>query len=234
PVPPGRLTVSDVSSESLSLQWDTPAGEVQSYVVTCCTEGETVQQLTTDTNTVTFNSLKPGVCYSLHVSTQMKNERISEPSVTTACTHVPPPSEVTVLYCGTEAISLGLMPTDCPDQYKLKIDYSCETQRCSVVREDSNTVDVEGLNPGTEYTFCITRIVENGNQSEAVSVSVCTEPVPPGRLTVPDVSTESLSLQWDTPAGEVQNYVVTCCTEGETVQELTTDTNTVTFNSLKP
>ncbi|KAG7240091.1 hypothetical protein INR49_027945 [Caranx melampygus] len=80
------LTVSDVGSESLSLQWDTPAGEVQSYIVTCCTEGETVQQLTTDTNTVTFHSLKPGVCYSLHVSTQLKNERKSEPAVTTACT----------------------------------------------------------------------------------------------------------------------------------------------------
>ncbi|KAG7240090.1 hypothetical protein INR49_027944, partial [Caranx melampygus] len=114
-------------------------------------------------------------------------------------TDVPPP-EVTVLYSDPETVSLGLTPTDSSDQFKLKIDYSCKTQRGSVVRGDSNTVKFGGLNPGTEYTFCITRISKNGNQSEAVSVSVCTEPVPPGRLTVSDVGSESLSLQWDTPA----------------------------------
>ncbi|XP_071334004.1 interferon-induced very large GTPase 1-like [Trachinotus anak] len=148
--------------------------------------------------------------------------------------YVPPPPEVTVLYSGSESVSLGLAPTDPSAEYKLHIDYSSKKQNSTVIREDSGTVDVEGLTPGTEYTFSIIRIAENGKQSKATAVSVFTEPVPPVSITVYDVSTESLSLQWDTPAGEVESYVVTCCTEGETVQELTTDANSVTFSSLRP
>uniref|UniRef100_A0A3Q1J277 Uncharacterized protein n=2 Tax=Anabas testudineus TaxID=64144 RepID=A0A3Q1J277_ANATE len=86
PVPPVQITVSDVSSESLSLHWDTPAGEVENYTVTCCSEGETVQELTTDTNSLTVSSLKPGVCYSLWVTTQLKNGRRSKSTETSVQT----------------------------------------------------------------------------------------------------------------------------------------------------
>ncbi|KAK1886347.1 Up-regulator of cell proliferation [Dissostichus eleginoides] len=85
PSPPVQITVDKVSRESLSLHWDTPAGEVESYIVTCCSEGDSVQE-TTDTNKMTFNNLKPGECYSLLVSTELRNGRISRPTVTSANT----------------------------------------------------------------------------------------------------------------------------------------------------
>eukprot|EP00064_Thunnus_orientalis_P009784 superscaffoldBa00001267_g9810 len=148
--------------------------------------------------------------------------------------YVPPP-EVTVLHAGTETVSLGLTPTDSSVRYKLHIVYSCDTHGGSVIVEESSTVDVDGLHPGTEYTFRITRRAENGNQSETASVSVLTEPSPPVQITVYQVNSESLSLSWDTPAGEVESYIVTCCSEEEScVQELTTNTNSLTFSSLNP
>ncbi|KAM8746784.1 interferon-induced very large GTPase 1-like [Acanthopagrus schlegelii] len=104
----------------------------------------------------------------------------------------------------------------------------------SLIRDDSSTVEVEGLIPGTEYTFNITRIAENGNRSTATSLSVFTEPSPPVQIAVYQVSSDSLSLRWDPPAGEVESYVVTCCTEGEIVQETTTDTNNLTLSGLSP
>ncbi|XP_056299275.1 up-regulator of cell proliferation-like [Pseudoliparis swirei] len=85
PNPPVQFAVYQVSSESLSLRWDTPAGEVESYIVTCCHEGDVVQE-STDTNTLTLSHLKPGVCYSLLVSTQLRNGRISKPAATSAKT----------------------------------------------------------------------------------------------------------------------------------------------------
>ncbi|XP_029943677.1 interferon-induced very large GTPase 1-like isoform X2 [Salarias fasciatus] len=81
---PVKITVSNISSESLSLQWDTPADEVESFTVTCSTEGETDQQVTTDTISVTLSNLKPAVCYSLHVSAQLRDGRQSRPATTTA------------------------------------------------------------------------------------------------------------------------------------------------------
>ena len=85
-------------------------------------------------------------------------------------TDVPPPGEVTVLHAGTETVSLSLTPV----WYKIHIDYSCDTHRGSVIMEESSTVDVSGLHPGTEYTLRITRRAENGNQSETASLSVFT------------------------------------------------------------
>ncbi|XP_041820613.1 interferon-induced very large GTPase 1-like [Chelmon rostratus] len=143
--------------------------------------------------------------------------------------YVPPIGEITVLSAGQEAVSLGLRVG-----YKLQVDYSCDTQRSSIIMEDNSTVEVEGLNPGTEYTFSIIRIAGNGNRSKAASLRVFTEPSPPVHIAVDEVSSESLSLHWDIPAGEVECYIVTWCSEGEIVQELTTDTNNLTLSDLKP
>ncbi|XP_032355222.1 up-regulator of cell proliferation-like, partial [Etheostoma spectabile] len=148
--------------------------------------------------------------------------------------YVPPPGKVTVLSAGQETVSLGFSLPDNSVRYTLQIDYSCNTQRGSLVTEDSSTLTVGGLNPGTEYTFSIIRIADNGNQSKATSLSVFTEPSPPVQITVYQVSSESLCLRWDTPAGEVESYIVTCCSEGDIMQELTTDTTNLTLSNLNP
>ncbi|KAI9538158.1 hypothetical protein NQZ68_017891 [Dissostichus eleginoides] len=232
PSPPVQITVDQVSSESLSLHWDPPAGEVESYIVTCCSEGDIMKE-TTDRNKMTFNNLKPGECYFLEVSTKLRNGRISRPTVTSANTNVPPPGEVTVLDSDQETVSLGFPPTENSAGFRLQLDYSCETHSGSLTVDDSSPVKVDGLIPGTEYTFSITRIADNGNQSKATSLSVFTEPSPPVQITVDQVSSESLSLHWDPPAGEVESYIVTCCSEGDIMKE-TTDTNKMTFSNLKP
>ncbi|TNN40252.1 hypothetical protein EYF80_049593 [Liparis tanakae] len=87
PNPPVQFEVYQATTESLSLRWDTPAGEVESYIVTCCHEADVVLE-STDTNTLTLSHLKPGVCYSLRVSTQLRNGRISKPAATSAQTNV--------------------------------------------------------------------------------------------------------------------------------------------------
>ncbi|XP_034076434.1 interferon-induced very large GTPase 1-like isoform X3 [Gymnodraco acuticeps] len=232
PSPPVQITVDQVSSESLSLHWEPPAGEVESYIVTCCSEGDIMKE-TTDTNKMTFSNLKPGESYFLEVSTKLRNGRISRPTVTSANTNVPPPGEVTVVDSDQDTVSLGFPPTENSAGFRLQLDYSCETHRGSLTVDDSSPVKVYGLIPGTEYTFSITRIADNGNQSKATSLSVFTEPSPPVQITVDQVSSESLSLHWDPPAGEVESYIVTCCSEGDIMKE-TTDTNKMTFSNLKP
>ncbi|XP_029311087.1 interferon-induced very large GTPase 1-like [Cottoperca gobio] len=150
--------------------------------------------------------------------------------------YVPPPGEVTVLTTGQETVSLGFSLTDYSVGCRLRLDYSCEKHRDSLFTDDSGTVKVEGLNPGTEYTFSIIRIADNGNQSKATLLSVFTEPSPPGQVIVDQASSESLSLHWDIPAGEVKSYIVTCydmCNEEDIVQD-TTDTNQLTLRNLKP
>ncbi|XP_015229268.1 PREDICTED: LOW QUALITY PROTEIN: up-regulator of cell proliferation-like [Cyprinodon variegatus] len=79
PVPPAGIKVTNASNKSLCLEWDTPTGEVESFKVTCSCEGELVQELKTDTNSVTFNNLWPGAYYTILVSTQLRNGTTSKP-----------------------------------------------------------------------------------------------------------------------------------------------------------
>ena len=81
---------------------------------------------------------------------------------------------MTVLRVGDQTVSISFAPSGSSVRCKLHIDYTSETHRDSVITEDDNFVDVNGLNPGTEYKFSIKRITESGNQSEATSVSVFT------------------------------------------------------------
>lgn len=79
PVLPVKIKLSDVSNESVSLHFQSAAGEVKHYIVKCSSEEETDEDLKEDTN-----GLRPGVCYSLQVSIKLKDG--SDPAVTSACT----------------------------------------------------------------------------------------------------------------------------------------------------
>uniref|UniRef100_A0A671URR5 Si:dkey-85k7.12 n=1 Tax=Sparus aurata TaxID=8175 RepID=A0A671URR5_SPAAU len=147
--------------------------------------------------------------------------------------YVPPP-EITVLSVGQETVSFGIPLTDDSVKYTLELDFCCDKQRDSLTKDESSPVEVEGLIPGTEYTFSITRIADNGNRSTATSLSVFTEPSPPVQIAVYQVSSQSLSLRWDPPAGDVESYIVTCCHEEEFVQEIITDTKNLTLSDLSP
>ncbi|MEQ2223208.1 hypothetical protein ILYODFUR_034419 [Ilyodon furcidens] len=148
--------------------------------------------------------------------------------------YVPPPAEVTILHVGSDAVSFDLTSHVSPVKYKIQMDYTSDTHKGSIKTEDCGTVEVEQLIPGTEYTFSITRIGENGNQSTAVYLFACTDPAPPVKITVSKLSSESLSFHWDIPSGAVQTYIVRCCSEGETGKTLATHKNSVTFDSLRP
>ncbi len=88
-------------------------------------------------------------------------------------TDVPPP-DVTVLSADQETVSLGFPLTDHSVGYRLQLDYFHRIHADSLITEACSSVQVEGLNPGTEYTFSISRIADDGNQSKATSLSVFT------------------------------------------------------------
>ncbi|KAM3850359.1 interferon-induced very large GTPase 1-like [Diretmus argenteus] len=81
-----KIQVYRVSGDSVSLNWDAPAGDVAGYTVSCFCDGEKVQEQTTDATSLTLCSLRPGQQYSLHVSTRLKNGQLSRPAEISAPT----------------------------------------------------------------------------------------------------------------------------------------------------
>ena len=85
-IPPGNVQVSHVSSSTVSLTWEATAGEVEGYVVTCFCGSETHGEQTTDSDTVTFSDLKPGLKYDFQMKTQLKSGGLSQPAMISAHT----------------------------------------------------------------------------------------------------------------------------------------------------
>ncbi|XP_056431978.1 tenascin-R-like isoform X2 [Gadus chalcogrammus] len=92
-IPPGNVHVSHITSSTVSLTWETPAGEVGGYVVTCSCDSEAHREQTTDSNSVTFHDLKPGLTYDFQIKTQLKSGRLSQPALTSAHTELSYPQK---------------------------------------------------------------------------------------------------------------------------------------------
>ncbi|KAG5261310.1 hypothetical protein AALO_G00302460 [Alosa alosa] len=73
PVPPERIQVNHVSADSVSLRWESPDFPVWEYHVTCWQGDELVQEMATKSQDAVFNSLLPGVKYSIAVTTVLEN-----------------------------------------------------------------------------------------------------------------------------------------------------------------
>ncbi|CAL8377405.1 unnamed protein product [Gadus morhua 'NCC'] len=99
---------------------------------------------------------------------------------------------------------------------------------------DSDTVTFSDLKPGLKYDFQIKTQLKSGGLSQPALTSAHTEAIPPGNVQVSHVSSSTVSLTWEPPAGEVEGYVVTCFYDSGTNGEQTTDSDTVTFSDLKP
>ncbi|XP_034004714.1 interferon-induced very large GTPase 1-like isoform X3 [Trematomus bernacchii] len=105
---------------------------------------------------------------------------------------------------------------------RLQLDYSgCETNSGSLTVDNAETVTVKALIHGTECTISFKKIADNGNQSEATSLSVFTEPSTPVQNKVYQLSRELEPLHPEPPAAEldeVESNNATWCSEVETVQ----------------
>ncbi|XP_056156109.1 interferon-induced very large GTPase 1-like [Lampris incognitus] len=233
PNPPEKMHVSQVTNDSLSLSWDTPAGEVWGYIISCSCDGKTAQELTTQSNNYTLSALTPGVEYCFHVSTQLKNGILSKSAVTSAHTELSPPEKIQVSQVTSDAVTLNWdTPAGEVGQYILSC--SCDGKTVQEMTTHSNSHTFFGLTPGVEYCFHVFTQLKNGIQSKSVVTSAHTNPNPPEKIKVSLVTSDSVCLSWDTPAGEVWGYSVSCSCDGKTVEEITTHSNSHTFLSLTP
>ena len=85
-ITPGNVKVSHVSSSTVSLTWEPPAGEVGGYVVTCFFDSKTHQKKITVLDSVRFSDLKPGLKYDFQIKTQLKSGGLSQPALISAHT----------------------------------------------------------------------------------------------------------------------------------------------------
>uniref|UniRef100_A0AAV2KQM8 Uncharacterized protein n=1 Tax=Knipowitschia caucasica TaxID=637954 RepID=A0AAV2KQM8_KNICA len=101
------------------------------------------------------------------------------------------------------------------------------------VQTEETSVTIRDLRPGQQYLFSVCAQLQR-LQSEAAETSTHTKPGQPGAFTVSDIRADCVTLSWEPPAGEVQNYSVTCSSGEDVVQEVQTEETSVTIRDLRP
>ncbi len=84
----------------------------------------------------------------------------------------PAPNEISVQLIGTSSVTLAWDSPDNISTFELTY-YSLTSTKTSTIT-NASTIEVEDLCPGTEYTFNLVSVSDNGERSMGVKVTACT------------------------------------------------------------
>ncbi|VTJ75637.1 Hypothetical predicted protein [Marmota monax] len=231
----GELAVTEETSDSLRLSWTVAEGPFDSFLVQYKdTNGQSqAVPVAADQLEVTIEGLKPGRKYKFLLYGLVGGKRLGPVSVLgmtapeedTPAPEAPEPSE---------APKLGVMAVTeaTPDSLRLSwsvvrgpfdsfvvqyLDTDGQPQAL-LVDGDQNKVLISGLEPNTSYQFSLYGLHE-GMRRGPISTEGTTGPPPAGltpgdpgprlsHLSVTDVTTSSLRLNWEAPLGAFDSFLL--------------------------
>ncbi|XP_035879740.1 tenascin-X isoform X3 [Phyllostomus discolor] len=225
----GELTVTESSPDSLSLSWTIPQGHFDSFTVQYKDRDGRPQVVRVggEEREVTVQGLEPGRKYKMHLYGLHGGQRVGPVSTVglTAPEEAPESPEGPRL--GVLAVtdrtpdSLRLSWTVAQGSFDSFVVQYWDTDRQSqalLVGGDQNRVLVSGLEPSTPYKFFLYGLRE-GKRLGPVSAEGTTGSAPAGQslgepgprlsqLSVTDVTTSSLRLNWEAPSGAFDSFLL--------------------------
>ncbi|XP_057404223.1 tenascin isoform X3 [Balaenoptera acutorostrata] len=211
---PRNLRRISQTENSITLEWRNVKAAADSYRIKYApisggdhaeVEVPRSQQTTTKT---TLTGLRPGTEYGIGVSA-VKGDKESDPTTINAATDLDAPKDLQVSEPTETSVTLRWqMPLAKFDRYRLN--YSLPSGQPVEVQLPRGTTSyiLKGLEPGQEYTILLT--AEKGrHKSKPARVQATTEEVPDlGNLTVTEVSWDALRLDWTSPDGIYEQFVI--------------------------
>ncbi|XP_023368700.1 tenascin-X isoform X2 [Otolemur garnettii] len=238
PQPPprlGELTVAEETSDSLRLSWTVAQGPFDSFVVQYRDTNGQPQSVpvATDQREVTIEDLEPGRKYKFLLYGLLRGKRLgpisvlgmTAPEEDTAAPETPKPSEkphlgvLTVTDTAPDSIRLSWSVVQGPfDSFVVQYEDTDGQPQALLVDGDQSKVLISGLEPSTPYKFFLYGLRE-GKRLGPVSAEGTTGPAPAGQtpgepgprlsqLSVTDVTTSSLRLNWEAPPGAFDSFLL--------------------------
>ncbi|XP_042352632.1 receptor-type tyrosine-protein phosphatase eta isoform X3 [Plectropomus leopardus] len=233
PAKVGNLSITNVTTTSVSLDWTNLEGNATSYFVQWTAGRDPIS----DTTNVTFfiiNNLIPGSQYNITVAAVAVNpSNKGEETLTTTFTKPEKPENIMIVSRGTGYLKINwTLPKGRADHYVVNI--SNERLMYSNITADTSAL-FTNLLPGRIYVITVTSVA--GDLSEISDSSLfATEPTPPGSIIIVQRTNSSLHLKWATPAmmegAPNIGYHIKFQTEGGEVQNKSTSVNYTELSSL--
>ncbi|KAJ4938008.1 hypothetical protein JOQ06_002635, partial [Pogonophryne albipinna] len=211
PNPVLNLEASPKSTTSVKVSWSQPqeAWSYYEYLVQAYkTTGELVFNITVSNNSADVTSLEPGNRYNINVTTIAAAGSESTMEQTFSYTMPKAVSQLIVEYVNTTAIRLTwLGQSDHKPSYSylvIALQNTRMVQNSSIYNE---SFTFRNLTPGELYTFDVFTVVE-GVKSTVESISNYTRPYSVTNLRETEITTDSVTLEWEQPKDKNYSYVV--------------------------
>ncbi|XP_036964427.1 receptor-type tyrosine-protein phosphatase beta-like isoform X4 [Acanthopagrus latus] len=219
-----NLTVTEITTSSISLNWTEPGGNRSFYRVQWTNETANWDRNVTDTN-ITVTGLTAGVQYRFTViAVAGENTTQSDMAQTSHYTRPEVVTNLTVAKFTTSSISLMWTEPEGNRSF-YRVQWTIGTANWDKNVTDTN-ITVTGLTAGVQYRFTVIAVAgENTIQSEMAQTSHYTKPEAVRILTVTEITTSSISLNWTEPGGNRSFYRVQWTNETANWDKNVTDTN---------
>ncbi|XP_006917157.1 tenascin isoform X4 [Pteropus alecto] len=210
-----NLTMTEVGWDGLKLNW-TAADQAYEHFVIQVQEAnkvESAQNLTVpgSLRAVDIPGLKAATPYRVTIYGVIRGYRTPVLSAEASTGAIPSLGEVTVSEVGWNALRLNwTAPEGAYEQFVIQVQETdaLEAAQNLTVPGGLRSVDLPGLKAATHYSITI-RGVSRDFSTAPLSVQVLTEEVPDlGNLTVTEVSWDALRLNWTTPDGIYEQFVI--------------------------
>uniref|UniRef100_A0A8D0XCN3 Tenascin n=1 Tax=Sus scrofa TaxID=9823 RepID=A0A8D0XCN3_PIG len=210
-----NLTVTEAGWDGLKLNW-TAADQAYEHFVIQVQEAnrvEAVQNLTVPggLRAVDVPGLKAATPYRVTIYGVIQGYRTPVLSAEASTGETPHLGEVTVSQVGWDALQLNwTAPEGAYEQFLIQVQETdtAEAAQNLTVPGGLRSVDLPGLKAGTHYSITIRGLTRDFS-TVPLSVEVLTEEVPDlGNLTVTEVSWDALRLDWTSPEGIYEQYVI--------------------------
>ncbi len=221
PNAPGNLSASGVGATSLTVNWTSPGGTLDSYELVVSTGGNSVQTLNPGGGATSqaISGLTANTTYSFQLRAK-NGQGFSDPVSVSQLTLPAAPSNLMASNVSQTGFKLdwtlpGGALTGLDVQYATSSNFSGATT-LSIADGTATTTNIGGLSQNTTYYVRVVAKNSAGNSDPSTSISVITLPNPPAAptaLSASNVSQQSLTLSWSAPGGPVSGYVLDVATD---------------------
>ncbi|XP_069583137.1 tenascin-X-like isoform X2 [Ranitomeya imitator] len=219
-----NLTVDNITTTSVSLNWEIPDGNADSYMIEVLEDPNLNRFVNTTLNTI--GGLTPGYYYTFMVFALVGNNSVQGEKNTMYTYTIPGlVKNLTVDNITTTSVSLNWeIPDGNADSYMIQVLEDPSLNR--IVNTTLNTIG--GLMPGYFYTFMVFALVGNDMvQGDKNTISTYTEPDIVGNLRTENITTTSVSLSWEKRNGNADSYKIQIIEDPSLNRIVTTSFNTI-------
>ncbi|XP_053093060.1 receptor-type tyrosine-protein phosphatase eta [Pangasianodon hypophthalmus] len=187
----------------------------------------------TERTMIDITNLTPGVQYMFKVFAVAADDKTEgNYSCISAYTKPDVASDLNVIEITTSSLFLNWTGPR-GERAFFKVQWSNDSISLSSATSN-NFFDITNLHPGVNYTILISAVAaDDKTEGEAIGVSVYTKPDTVSNLTVVNVTTSSILLNWTEAMGKISHYVIQYENFSTPINE-TTDRTMIDITNLTP